>query len=79
VGGTFIKTDLVENIGDRDNGLLWERNPVKHREVAKGVSPAFSNNAIRAKVPTMEKHLNFMIDRMKELGSAPEGVDLRMV
>lgn len=32
---TFIKTPLVDGLGDEDDGLLWERKPEKHRRVPK--------------------------------------------
>ncbi|KAI3325968.1 cytochrome P450 [Xylariaceae sp. AK1471] len=63
---TFIKTPLFDGIGDEDDGLLWERDPVKHRAVSKTMSPAFSGNSLRAKIPTLNKHIDIMISQMKE-------------
>ncbi|KAK4235119.1 Isotrichodermin C-15 hydroxylase [Achaetomium macrosporum] len=74
---TFTKTDVVEGLGDDDDGLLWERDPVKHRQAAKKMAHAFSAAAIKAKVPTINQHIDYMIGKMRELGAAPEGVDLR--
>jgi cytochrome P450 len=70
---------MVEGLGDGDDGLLWERNPEKHRRVSKMISPAFSGNSLRAKVPTMNKYIDLMMIRLKELGTQENGVDLSRV
>lgn len=61
---TFIKTPLVDGLGDEDDGLLWERNPDKHRRVSKMMSPAFSGNSLRAKLPTMNRHIDLMVNKI---------------
>lgn len=70
---------MVEGLGDEDNGLLWERNPEKHRRISKAMSPAFSGKALRAKVPTMNKHIDLMMSNMKEYGAQEVGIDLSTV
>jgi cytochrome P450 len=64
LNGTFIKTPLVDGLGDEDDGLLWERNPEKHRHVSKMMSPAFSGNSLRTKLPTMKKHVDLMVNKV---------------
>ncbi|KAK8038622.1 hypothetical protein PG993_007033, partial [Apiospora rasikravindrae] len=64
--GTFVKTAFVDGLGDEDDGLLWERDPEKHRRIAKKMSPAFSGNSLRAKEPTMHKHIDLMMRRLEE-------------
>ena len=70
---------MVDGLGDEDDGLLWERNPEKHRRVSKTMSPAFSGKSLKAKVPTMNKYIDLFMTRMKELGIKEEGVDLSTV
>ncbi|KAI0547646.1 cytochrome P450 [Xylaria curta] len=63
---TFVKTPIMDGLGDEDDGLLWERNPEKHRAVSKTMSPAFSGNSLRAKIPTLNKHIDLMISQMRK-------------
>ncbi|KAI0434880.1 cytochrome P450 [Xylaria sp. FL1042] len=72
---TFVKTPLMDGLGDEDDGLLWERNPERHRVVSKTMSPAFSGNSLRAKVPTLNKHIDLMISQMREHGQGEAGLD----
>lgn len=70
---------MVDGLGDEDDGLLWERNPEKHRRVSKTMSPAFSGKSLRAKVPIMNKYIDLFMERMKKIGTTEEGVDLSSV
>ncbi|ETS85798.1 hypothetical protein PFICI_03823 [Pestalotiopsis fici W106-1] len=72
----FPKTNFMD-LGLGDSGLSWEKNPEKHREKAKKVAPAFSVKALRAKEPTMNKYTDAFVERMKDLGSRDEGIDLK--
>ena len=71
----FVKTDF-QNRGKDLGGLVWEEDPVRHREVAKKLSSAFSNRSIRALEPVAHEHMDYFVTRMKELGSEPTGVGL---
>lgn len=71
----FIKTNF-QNRGKDLGGIAWEEDPVRHREVAKNLSPAFSNQSIEALEPIAHKHMNYFITKMKQLGSEPNGVEL---
>jgi cytochrome P450 len=57
-------------------GIVWEEDPVRHREVAKKLSPAFSKRSIKALEPVAHKHMDYFVAKMKELGSEPTGVGL---
>ncbi|TGJ81696.1 hypothetical protein E0Z10_g7076 [Xylaria hypoxylon] len=57
-----------------DNGISGEPNPVRHREVAKKLAPAFSNKNLKAKETTIQKHLNLFIEKMELL----EGKDVEL-
>ncbi|KAI4863264.1 isotrichodermin C-15 hydroxylase [Hypoxylon rubiginosum] len=72
----FVRTDWLDP-GLPENGLTFELDPVKHRMVAKKLSPAFSVNSIKAKEPTLHKYINYFIDKMKEIGGSKDGVELR--
>ena len=69
----------MDGLGDEDDGLLWERDPAKHRRIAKTISPAFSANSLRAKDPTMHKHIDFMMTQLQEFGDSKDGTDLSVV
>lgn len=62
-----------------DDGLSWERNPEKHRTKAKKVAPAFSAKSLKAKEATMHKYTDAFVQRMKDLGSKEEGIELKTV
>jgi cytochrome P450 len=72
---SFVKTDF-NNRGKDLGGIIWEEDPVRHRVVARKVAPAFSNRSIMAMEPLVHKHMNYFIERMKELGGNLEGVGL---
>jgi hypothetical protein len=71
----FTKTDF-NNRGKDLGGIVWEEDAVKHREVAKKVTPAFSKRSIRAMEPLVHKSMDYFVARMKELGGVPGGVGL---
>ncbi|CAH0038995.1 unnamed protein product [Clonostachys rhizophaga] len=72
---TWVKTNF-QNRGKDLGGIVWEEDPIRHREVARKLSPAFSSQNSRAMDPVVEKHVTHFIERMKELGSVTEGVSL---
>ncbi|RYP81407.1 hypothetical protein DL769_001973 [Monosporascus sp. CRB-8-3] len=72
---TFCKTDINDR-GDEHGGLLFERDPVRHRKVAKQMSPAFSSRSMKAKEPRLHKHIDFFVEKMKVVGY--NGVDISM-
>ena len=71
----FVKTDF-QNRGRDLGGIVWEEDPVRHREVAKKLSPAFSHRSIKALEPVAHGYVDFFVARMKEFGAEPEGVGL---
>ncbi|KAI0484977.1 isotrichodermin C-15 hydroxylase [Xylariaceae sp. FL0804] len=72
---TWLKTDLMD-FGTGDGGFIWEQDPVKRREVAKKILPAFSTKAIKAKEPTVHHHIDFFVEKMKQVGGGADGVDI---
>lgn len=72
---TFTKTDF-NNRGANLGGIIWEEDPVKHHEVARKLFPAFSSRSIRTFEPLMHKHMNYFVERMKQIGARQEGVNL---
>ena len=67
------------DLGLGDDGLSWERNPVKHHADAKRLEPAFSIKSLRAKESTMHKYTDAFVEKMRELGDKKEGIELKMV
>ncbi|KAI8623598.1 cytochrome P450 [Xylariaceae sp. FL1651] len=57
-----------------DNGISGEPNPVRHREVAKRLAPAFSNKNLVAKEMTIQRHMNQFIEKMGQL----QGKDIEL-
>lgn len=72
---TFVKTEITD-FGDKHGGLVVERDPERHRVIAKRVSPAFSSRSIAAKEPTLHRYMDLFISQMELLGESPEGVDM---
>jgi len=60
-----------------DSGISGEPDPVKHRNIAKKLAPAFSTRSFKAKEATIQKHINLFISKMKETGTRKGGVELR--
>lgn len=54
---TFVKTEL-DDLG-AVQGILSKVDPVKHREIAKRLSPAFSTRNSTAKEATLQKYVDF--------------------
>jgi len=74
----FPKTQINNHGNDEHGGLIWEWDPVRHRQVAKQMSPAFSGKALKAKEPTIHKYVDLFVERMEALGLGKDGqgVDL---
>ncbi|KAI1308247.1 cytochrome P450 [Xylaria venustula] len=53
-----------------------ERDPEKHRVASKVMSLAFSGNALRAKIPTLNKYNDMMISRMRDNGQGEAGLNV---
>lgn len=71
----FIKTDF-QNRGKDLGGIIWEEDPIRHREVAKKLSPAFSSRSIRALERVAHEYMDYFVEKLKKLGSEPAGVGL---
>ncbi|ORY71062.1 cytochrome P450 [Pseudomassariella vexata] len=71
----FRKSDF-HNRGDDVAGFGFEEDPVKHQKMAKKISPAFSMRSTSAMFPLVDSHIDFFIQRMKEVGRDAAGVGL---
>ncbi|KAL9044703.1 MAG: hypothetical protein Q9214_002179 [Letrouitia sp. 1 TL-2023] len=71
----FVKTNF-QNRGKDLGGIIWEENPARHREVAKKLSPAFSNRSIKTLEPVAHEYMDHFVAKMKDLESEPTGVGL---
>ncbi|KAI1661697.1 cytochrome P450 [Daldinia decipiens] len=72
----FPKTQINNHGNDEHGGLIWEWDPVRHRQVARRLSPAFKGSALKAKEPTLHRYIDLFVERMKTLGGRVEGVSL---
>lgn len=59
-----------------DGGISGETNPVRHREIAKKLSPAFSTRNFRAKEAVIHQYINLFVQRMKEHGGGERGAEM---
>ncbi|KAI4869205.1 cytochrome P450 [Hypoxylon rubiginosum] len=73
---TFVKTDIHDFAKENDGGLIWQQDPLKHRQIAKQVAPAFSQKAIRASDPVIHHYVDLFVSRMKEIGNTQGGISL---
>lgn len=55
---------------------MWQQDPLRHRQIAKQVAPAFSQKAIRATDPVIHRYVDLFVNKMKEIGDTPAGIDL---
>ncbi|KAI0477089.1 cytochrome P450 [Xylariaceae sp. FL0804] len=58
-----------------DGGISGETNPIRHREIAKRLSPAFSMRNFKAKEAAIQGHFDLFIKRMREFGD--QGVEMQ--
>lgn len=72
---TFVKTDLNRR-GEETGGIAFEEDPVRHRQLAKQLAPAFSNRSLNAMEPTIHEHVDLFVQKMRTKGSSAEGVSL---
>jgi hypothetical protein len=74
----FVKTDF-QNRGKDLGGLVWEEDPVRHREVAKKISPAFSTRFLRVLEPVVHEHTDYFVKRMKDISSDHDNMGVPLV
>ncbi|KAI1147270.1 cytochrome P450 [Nemania diffusa] len=72
----FPKTQINNHGSEKRGGLIWEWDPVRHRQVAKQISPAFSGRALRAKEPALHRYIDLFIQHMISDGQDDRGVSL---
>ncbi|KAI0106404.1 cytochrome P450 [Nemania sp. FL0031] len=67
----FVKTQINNHGNDKHGGIIWEWDPVRHREVAKKLAPAFSGRALQAKEPTLHRYVDLFVERVEAVGGKP--------
>ncbi|CAJ2510912.1 Uu.00g065370.m01.CDS01 [Anthostomella pinea] len=60
-----------------DGGISGETDPVKHREIAKKLAPAFSPRNFKAKEAAVQTHIDLFVQKMKDFGAREEGMELQ--
>ena len=74
----FVKTNF-QDIGEKEGGISWERDPVKHRAVAKKLHAVFSARALKAQEPTLQEHIDRFVSRLRAYGGGEKGLELKVV
>ncbi|KAI0015351.1 cytochrome P450 [Xylariomycetidae sp. FL0641] len=72
----FPKADFI-SLGWADQGITWETDPVKHRQKAKWLMPAFSAKELKRKEHIIHKYIDLFVNKMKDIGGKKDGVELR--
>jgi cytochrome P450 len=62
-----------------DDGISFERDPAKHRLLAKKLAGAWTAKSMKTMEPTMHSHIDSFIRKLKEEGDSAEGIDLQVV
>ncbi|KAH8204264.1 hypothetical protein TruAng_001550 [Truncatella angustata] len=60
-----------------DGGISGEVNPVKHREIAKKLAPAFSTRNFKSKESTVQAYIDLFVKKMKDLEAGDQGAELQ--
>ncbi|KAI0102820.1 cytochrome P450 [Nemania sp. FL0031] len=74
---TYPHATLKTTIVFGDDGIMWEKDPAKHRKLAKELSPAFNVKFLNALEPTMRKHIGSFVEKMKTIGVSEGGIELK--
>ncbi|TGO65891.1 hypothetical protein BOTNAR_0073g00160 [Botryotinia narcissicola] len=64
-----------EDLGE-DGGISFEIDPIKHRDVARKLSPAFSARNTNAKEAVLHKHIDSFVEKMIAMGGEKD-IELR--
>lgn len=73
---TFVQVGY-DALDTGDGGISGETNPARHREIAKKLAPAFSARNFRAKEPTIHRHLDSFIERVKDLRDTDKPIEMQ--
>ena len=73
-----MKTNF-RDIYEKDGGILWEQDPVKHREMAKNLLPVFNARYFRVQDSILQEYTDLLIGRTKAQGGGGSGIKLRVV
>ncbi|KAK8043801.1 hypothetical protein PG994_012639 [Apiospora phragmitis] len=74
----FVKTDFQDR-GKDLGGLIWEQDPVHHRNVARQIAPAFSSRYLRSLEPIVHEHMDYFVAKMKQLNMDPKTIGVLLV
>ena len=62
-----------------DDGISFERDPARHRQLAKKLAGAWSAKSLKTMEPTMHSYIDLFIRKLKEVGDSEDGIDLQAV
>ncbi|KAK1594657.1 cytochrome P450 [Colletotrichum navitas] len=73
---TFLKTD-IQDLGGGEPGITAERDPEKHRVLAKQLTPAFSPRAMYAQETHVHRYVDLLVEQLaKHGGTSADGVNM---
>jgi cytochrome P450 len=77
---TFIKSDFYDggNFANQASSIVSQRDPVKHNEMRKFLSSAFSDRSLREQEYLVSQIIDDFIKQVGDLGSRPGGVDMTL-
>ncbi|PGG97502.1 hypothetical protein AJ79_09172 [Helicocarpus griseus UAMH5409] len=75
---TFVKSTFYDggNFADQAHSIVSERDPVKHSEMRRYLSSAFSDRSLREQEYLVAGVIDEFVEQIGKVGSKPEGVDL---
>lgn len=62
-----------------DDGISFERDPVKHKQLTRKLAGAWSAKSMKTMEPRMHSYIDLFIQKLKELGGNEKGVELQDV
>lgn len=57
--------------------MTWEKDPAKHRKMAKELAHSFSMKSMNTLEPTMHKYVDAFVQKVKTLGDQDDGIELK--
>jgi cytochrome P450 len=72
----FTKTDF-QDIGENEPGITAERDPEKHREIAKQLHPAFAARSLRRQEEIVHVHIDRFVALIERKESTGESIPVK--
>ena len=70
-----MKGEFYNNGAEGNIGIVSQRDPIKHRELKKNLSHAFSAKSLRTQTDVVLQYVEMFVGQLKRLGHGDEGVN----